>query len=236
MLKFLRKKEGFSLPEVMVGVAVLASVVVASTSLLVTTMRTNNNNAKRLVAMNLAAEGVEAVRNIRDSNWLQGIDWRANTEEGRGLWGTDLNEGTYILSMKSVDLAQNFSVVKNAKADSVSGLKDYVPWKVNLLDTSQCPQKVGGGVDFAQCPGTKIYRHESKDVGVFYNHEPEILNTESNDSSFRRWVEISDVNNEAGEKSELRMRLKSVVVWNDNTGEQRVEIDTELTDWKAGPL
>jgi len=43
----------------------------SATSLIVNAMQSNSMSRDNLVALNLAVEGLEAVRNIRDSNWLK---------------------------------------------------------------------------------------------------------------------------------------------------------------------
>ena len=41
----------------------------------------------RIVAINLAQEGIEVIRNMRDTNWLKGNDWRLGIGEGLELGG-----------------------------------------------------------------------------------------------------------------------------------------------------
>ena len=46
-------------------------------------------SVQRLAATYLAQEGIEIVRNIRDSNWVEGISW--NSGLGEGDWEVDYN-------------------------------------------------------------------------------------------------------------------------------------------------
>ena len=71
---------GQGLLEAIVAVAVILVGVVSLVALSQSSVTTSNSNAYRLTAVNLAREGVEAVRAIRDNNWLAGKD--SNWDDG----------------------------------------------------------------------------------------------------------------------------------------------------------
>lgn len=62
---------GESLVEVILAIFVVGIGVGVATTLIVTALESNNFSRDNLIAMNLATEGIEAVRSIRDSNWLK---------------------------------------------------------------------------------------------------------------------------------------------------------------------
>lgn len=62
---------GDSILEVVIATAILASLLIATFDILQRALDTNINVKNRLIALNIAREGVEAVRNIRDTNWLK---------------------------------------------------------------------------------------------------------------------------------------------------------------------
>ncbi|MBT3349147.1 hypothetical protein HN954_04180 [bacterium] len=71
-LQKLRKKNpGESLLEVMIALVILGTVLIGVFSVLTRTSAANANIKNQIVALNLAREGIEAVRNIRDTNWLK---------------------------------------------------------------------------------------------------------------------------------------------------------------------
>jgi prepilin-type N-terminal cleavage/methylation domain-containing protein len=74
-MRKISKKLGFTLTEVMIGIMILTVAVVSGTNLLVGLVQTNQNNLTTLQAYYFAQEGLEAVRNIRDTNWLHNTDW-----------------------------------------------------------------------------------------------------------------------------------------------------------------
>ncbi len=85
MLKqiFTRKKlSGFSLLEIMAVVAIVAIALVGTTKLVVQSLRAQQVNRSTIIAYQLAQEGVELVRYIRDTNWLQARDWDEGMELG----------------------------------------------------------------------------------------------------------------------------------------------------------
>lgn len=66
-----KKRAGETILEVLVATVILVGVLTASFSLLNRGARVNVNFERRSVALNIAGEGMEAVRNIRDTNWLK---------------------------------------------------------------------------------------------------------------------------------------------------------------------
>lgn len=61
---------GFTLIELLAAIAVFFIGILAAFSLSLNNLNTVKENYNRVVAADLAREGIEIVRNIRDSNWL----------------------------------------------------------------------------------------------------------------------------------------------------------------------
>ncbi len=70
-MKFILKNRGETIVEVLVATVLLVTVLAGSFVVLNRASRANINVQNRIVAINLAREGVEIVRNIRDTNWLK---------------------------------------------------------------------------------------------------------------------------------------------------------------------
>ncbi|EKD93137.1 MAG: hypothetical protein ACD_28C00230G0004 [uncultured bacterium] len=60
-----------TLAEVLIALTVLAVGAGGASTLVVTAIRANVQGEERIVAYNFAREGVEAIRNVRDTNWLR---------------------------------------------------------------------------------------------------------------------------------------------------------------------
>ncbi len=111
MKKIINNTAGFTLTEVLIGMMILTVAIVSATSILIGMMGTNQNIVNTQKAFYLAQEGVEAVRNIRDTNWLNNVDWLTDFE---------LN-GEYVVGLRSA--AWDYS-----NKDYVKDLTRYMTW------------------------------------------------------------------------------------------------------------
>lgn len=71
----IKNGKGFTLLEVIIAIFLITVGVGATVSLINQTLSSSQVISSRLVASYLAQEGIELVRNIRDGNWLEGVDW-----------------------------------------------------------------------------------------------------------------------------------------------------------------
>jgi prepilin-type N-terminal cleavage/methylation domain-containing protein len=65
-------KSGFTIIEVLMAVTVLSIGIIGAVNVINYNISVTSNSVNRIVATNLAQDGIEMVRNIRDTNWLQG--------------------------------------------------------------------------------------------------------------------------------------------------------------------
>lgn len=73
---------GFTLIELLIAISVFMLGIMGAFSLSLNNLNTAKDNTQRVIAANLAREGLELVRNIRDSNWLAreaSVDSDSNT-------------------------------------------------------------------------------------------------------------------------------------------------------------
>lgn len=70
-LSQLRTKKAESLVEVIMAIFVVALGSAVATSLIVSALQSNAFSRDNLIALNLAVEGIEAVRAVRDANWVK---------------------------------------------------------------------------------------------------------------------------------------------------------------------
>lgn len=75
-----KKQRGDTILEVVIATAILSTVMVATFDILQRAVDTNLNIKNRVIALNIAREGIEATRNIRDTNWLK------YSGDRRGKW------------------------------------------------------------------------------------------------------------------------------------------------------
>lgn len=69
--------------EVIISIFIIGLAASVATGMIVMAISANRVSKNRMIATNLAREGIEAVRNIRDSNWLQ---YSSNKDECWNFW------------------------------------------------------------------------------------------------------------------------------------------------------
>lgn len=138
MKKVFKNKKGFTLTEVMIGMTILTIAIVSATSLLVGLIGSNQNNMKTLQANYLAIEGIEAVRNIRDTNWLHNRDWLGSGSTA--LWTEDFKvpNGPGSENLYSVNLERNafLQAPMENLTDKIEGLNSARTWTIGGVEQS----------------------------------------------------------------------------------------------------
>lgn len=84
---FQLKKNGFTILEVMIAIFIVTIGVLAAYNVTQQIISYTHRSAFQLTAIYLGKEGIEVVRNIRDTNWLEEETW--NTGLGVGEWEAD---------------------------------------------------------------------------------------------------------------------------------------------------
>ncbi|MFA6255506.1 MAG: type II secretion system protein [Patescibacteria group bacterium] len=77
--------KGQSLMEMIAAIAILLIVVTAILALTISNIVGQKESEFQVLANNLAREGIEAVRDIRDSNWLGGQAWDTGLQSGEAI-------------------------------------------------------------------------------------------------------------------------------------------------------
>ena len=98
-----KNKNGFTLIEVLIALGVFSVAVLAAFALAMSNLRIAQENYDRVLSSNLAREGIELVRNIRDSNWLK-IDANYDCDNSsNGLQFCAWDEGLADISFNCID-------------------------------------------------------------------------------------------------------------------------------------
>lgn len=88
--------KGQGLLEVIVAIGIITASTVTTVALIINTMIVSNISQQQIIAINLAREGVEIVREIRDTNWLQVDAGIPNARWNAGLAEEDNKDYTAI--------------------------------------------------------------------------------------------------------------------------------------------
>jgi len=99
------KNKGFTLIEVIVAIGIILTTIVGLIGLSSFSVSSLGTAKSKVIAVNLAQEGIEIVRNIRDSNW---ITYRTQIDQGHPeYWSVGLGNGTYRAQYDSASLTAN---------------------------------------------------------------------------------------------------------------------------------
>lgn len=112
----MKNNYGFTLAETIIAIAVIALVITTTYSLSQSSLRIGRNSMNQFIAYHLAEEGLEVVRNLRDSNWLKNTHWRLGLEDGQYEIISGENGAPQTLQKLSGDLsAQNVILSESEK-------------------------------------------------------------------------------------------------------------------------
>lgn len=85
---------GFGLIEVTVSIYIITMGLLGLMSLVLQNLQVQHINKNSIIASQLAQEGIELVRNVRDNNWrTEGSDWKDDIY-------TELGENNYIIDYR----------------------------------------------------------------------------------------------------------------------------------------
>lgn len=122
------------------AIVVIALVVAAAAQLTANSLRIGKTTMEHFQSLHLAEEGLEIVRNMRDSNWLQNKDFQSGLKDGTyviadelpwkliGIAG-DENEKR-IITIKSID---EKTMLVTSKVKSVELNTELTDWKKGPL-------------------------------------------------------------------------------------------------------
>lgn len=215
------KQRGETLIEIIIAMGILAIGSFVASILITSTLRSTLINKNYLLAVNLSREGMEAVRAIRDTNWLI---FSHNTDD---CWD--------VLDDETVQPPVDCNNVN--KLSSGAG-KTYYRVNLNPINHATSPYKwvlepAGASSDFTPATSAEdrkfyllapdsananLYRHQKNDGTNEYV---------SGDTSFYRAITIEDVENKNDE-----IRVTSVVHWLEAGEFNEIVTETILTNYQ----
>lgn len=227
MIKMLKsiggEKRGETITETIIALSILAIGITLSSTLMASSLRNINVSKNRFIAVNIAREGIEAMRNIRDTNWLKFSSSR------RTCWNHEPQDLPDICT----------DIVISGVSDNVIEPGTYIiykdedhRWRLASTTSGADPNVVDHTLLFT----VDIDGDEESDI---YNHNdnhpqaPDILGTTPKPTVFKRKITIEylDDYGEGGDVDNNRMRVISAVSWFRSGIERTVELKTHLTDY-----
>lgn len=219
-----RPHPAFTLLELVISFGVMSIVIFGAASLYVTSIRANAAQIERFIAYNLAQEGLEGVRNIRDSYYREGLAWDgSDTTSAKNVKLVDapFSSGNFRIYRKvSVDFPHTLAGTENTSSVAFSAS----PWV------------------FTTCTATTVdcgRLYLTKD-GDAYIHRDEKIPFDAVASPYSRKISISFLDDKGAEVptsvNARVMRVTSTVTWLDHGNAKSLDLVTELTDWKQQPF
>jgi hypothetical protein len=178
-----------------------------------------------MLAYGLAQEGIEAMRNIRDSNWLLGADFDGTLGRNDAkIWGESLpitGEQYFIVDFNYMDSV--YQDTQSSETITAERLSTYAPWLLNSVSDD----KLDGDETLLK----KFAERSSKDFR--FGHVAKFGEV-AEETAFHRYLKIAPVPLEG--KELYKYMITSVVLWKEFGRERKVELATELTDWNQGNI
>jgi len=210
------KKKGESIIEVLIAIIILTVVMTAAFKVLINTSRTNVDVKNRIIALNIAREGIEAVRNIRDTNWFK---YAGNTDTKWLCYDTITDKDKCLGTVVSADLlVDGFYTVNFSSTDD--------RYFLDLISTDP------GELLNLETPATKVEDfHLYKKDNERFTHDP-VGNTAS---PFYHQIELeippaenicnSSANNNCAEE---KLKIISRVQWLEGEESKNTVLETYL--------
>ncbi len=247
------KNKGETLMETLIAISVIAIGIAVASTVILNSIRYMQNAKNRVIALNIAREGLEGMRNIRDTNWLFYSDrrrqcWNHDPSTVPCEGDTPIIPGTYVIYR---DIDHRWQLALADSDVDVDSDGDNIP--DNDLDLAPLAL-----VDIDENVDSDGDENPTNDRDT-YNHVDEALNSlgeATQETSFKRYLQIEYLDDDGAfsaisqtdepfdsinslkewsdgglDSSALnRMRITSVVEWTIRGTTHRTQLKTILTD------
>ena len=215
----IKKNLGFTLLETLIALSVISVGVMAAFTLSTANLNTARANAHRVLAANLAREGVEFVRNVRDSNWLK---IEANFDCDTVTAGTQLCAWDEYLDQTTSTISFDNSIVAPL---------DALPVGVN--DVADCFNEPTCLLSEKEEAGN--YHLYKQSTGENATNMARLVILKAiclNNGDLSARVIASDVACPETHKDKIGLQVTSQVYWVDFSKEHSIEVVEELYNWR----
>lgn len=246
-------KKGQGILEVMTAIYVFIIALVSIMNLVVFNIQINDLNADFLVASNLAREGIEAVRSIRDSNWESGrffADDLRYKEKGEYIDNTtqsaNITQATFLLKNKYLDNGYGYEVktIGLSWANCISSTYPYSNDLPNPSTTELCRLYLisPNSDNLRKQYDYSIYNYSntSKTATQFYRilYIIEICKSDLGSEKIMHELDLDGGTYNASKHCDnysdtIGLRVVARVGWMSSHGFKEVRIEEKLYNWQA---
>jgi type II secretory pathway pseudopilin PulG len=243
-----RFKKAETLVEILIALFVISITTGAASVMIVSSLRSNAEQKDEIIAINLAREGLEAVQNIRDTNWLicRNTDQQTllsyNINKIADCYdsnhpkfsatlthfrvGTDLAFDSAASDGFGASLAWMLQSITNNVAlnlDNVNNSNDF--YRLDIIDRFASLDSDGDG---NQNNDLDIYTHTDYPAGN--PTDKGTRGTKIIESKFHRMVQVQALNNATNTGTELQVVV--TVQWKAGNATRQVSLQTTLANYK----
>lgn len=232
-------QRGFTLVEVIVATSVIVVGVLATVTVANVSVGASGDNERKVVATNLAREGLELVRNIRDTNWQTYVT-QQKAESARTLSVPERSLAEWDCFPATADQADDYAATCSGRMSAqfknpAPAMQATVGVLANNRDSSPYLQPVtafaGFSADNTQNPGYLICRQANPVSGVanIYIPTTNSVNCATDSKAYKRRITIES---RRGDSCSDSIYVKSSVSWEGLPAEREIVIEEYLTDWR----
>lgn len=234
MCTLFNNQKGQTVLELIIAITILVVALVATLVLIVTSINASREARNKLIATNLAREGIEVIRNIRDSNWvdstLQCNDPTCSNETdctdpvasggcesvwGMSLWNRELIDDSALVTASAIPIITNSdATMLDFGADSFDAT-DYTRVRTEDAQYLQGDANIIGNSEFYRM--LYLYPICQNAAG---DQEYEIDNTSGNDCLSAGYEEVG-------------VKVVAEVRWPQHDSNKKVIIEDHLYNWQT---
>jgi len=237
MIKIFRNIKGETITETIIAMSIFAVGITLSATLVAGSLRNINTSKNRVIAVNIAREGIESIRNIRDTNWLKfsgkrRLCWNHMPGTESDSCNEDIpnliESGEYVV-YKSEDQRWMLKKVDKTKKTTTDGQDFYDDTKLYTVDIDLL---VDTDSDGNKANDSDMYNHKLLDTYALGKNN-------ASPTNFFRTITIDYLNNngvalgpnKTPDIEYNRMEVTSRVEWIRAEAIHSVELKTHLTDY-----
>ena len=242
--------------ETLIAMGILLAGIMMASTIMSSSIRNINSSKNRVVAVNIAKEGLEAIRNIRDTNWL-----KFNSKR-RECWNHDpanltcdgteaIPAGDYIVYKQPID-ENDLSLGWKWRLEDIRENERATPPGTGnpnevYYNTAEEKAYIWDGtqwVDLAHLYLVDLDPLADTDGDHDYENDPDTYNhalvEEDNalgkalakKTAFRRQITIAYLDDDGGvgTPTDNRMSVRSKVTWQESKNEFSTDLATHLSD------
>lgn len=227
---FIKKSKAQGILEVVIAIYIAVVGILSIMNLVFSSIRVERLNHSMLIATNLAREGIEVARNIRDSNWVGGREWNIGLLANGGVERSFIIYNNYLAtdqngySLAPIGISWNECIQQG----ELSPCRVFLVWK---RDEDLNPDKRKMYVQNLEIINDSNYKYSSTNFyRIIYIYD--ICSRDLNGLEKINKSSDRDCNVMFSGTSEIGMLIISIVGWQDGDSMKTIQVSEGIYNWK----